>query len=68
MGLPLHDWQFWVASAIAAVALLIALRPFLPRRLLGRKATAGPCPGCPSGNAAAAGPKRTAITIEGKRL
>lgn len=63
MHLPLDDWQFWVASAIAAGALLWALRPFLPRK----RAKAGPCPGCPSGSAANR-PTRTALTIEGKRI
>ncbi|MBL9119900.1 MAG: hypothetical protein JNL80_08300 [Phycisphaerae bacterium] len=64
MNLPLDDWQFWVASAVTAVALAMALRPFWPRR---GSAQGGACPGCPSG-AAAQKPKRTAITIEGKRV
>ncbi len=61
-GLPLHDWQFWVASALAAGGLAIVLWPFLPRRGATKA-----CPGCPSG-AAAHRPKRTALTIEGKRV
>lgn len=60
MGLPLDDWQFWAATAIALGSLVVAARPFLPRR--GK--AAGPCPGCPSGSAAQR-PKRTSITIEG---
>ncbi len=63
MTLPVDDWQFWAATAVACGALLIAIRPFLPRR----SAKGAPCPGCPSG-AAASRPKPTTLTIEGRRL
>lgn len=63
MDLPFHDWQFWVATAIALAALGFVIRPLWP----SRSKRSGPCPGCPTG-AAAQRPKRTAITIEGRGL
>jgi hypothetical protein len=30
-GLPWHDWQFWVASAIALAAAYIVARMILPK-------------------------------------
>lgn len=39
MTFPLGDWQFWVASGLALLALLWLLRGLIPwRRLLGRPA------------------------------
>lgn len=58
MWFPIDDWQFWVATAVAAVALWAVARMLLPRgviaRLLGR-----PAPG----------PRRRAtLTMDGKPL
>ncbi len=33
MGLPLGDWQFWVATAITLVALRYVLKLIMPRGL-----------------------------------
>jgi|GEM_PF-632832 len=52
-ALPIHDWQFWVATAVALVALYVVAGKFLPRRWL-------PWPGKRSG-------RRVSITIDGKR-
>lgn len=62
MSLPLHDWQFWAASALAIGSAWFLLRPFLPKRRFG-----GTCPGCPTGSAATK-PKRTALTVDGRRV
>jgi hypothetical protein len=32
MKLPVHDWQFWVVTAIAAGALWVVLKELLPGR------------------------------------
>ncbi len=42
-GLPLNDWQFWIATASVAVAVWFVVRTLLPRR--GKGAA---CPNCPS--------------------
>ena len=49
--MPWDDWQFWVATAGALVALWAVARPLLPRR-----GDADASPG-------AARPRRTALTI-----
>lgn len=49
--MPWGDWQFWVATAGALVALWAVVRPLLPRRASG------------SGSSGAARPRRTALTI-----
>lgn len=49
--MPWGDWQFWVATAGALIALWAVVRPLLPRR-------AGE-----GGRAGAARPRRTALTI-----
>ncbi|MBY0113321.1 MAG: hypothetical protein K2Y21_10895 [Phycisphaerales bacterium] len=33
-ALPLHDWQFWVATAIALIALWIVINSVVPPSLL----------------------------------
>lgn len=35
--MPIHDWQFWVVTAIAACALWFVARRALPARLRGTK-------------------------------
>ncbi|MFN5943626.1 MAG: hypothetical protein ACK5ZG_12055 [Phycisphaerae bacterium] len=35
--MPVHDWQFWVVTAIALVALVYLLRRVVPAGLLGKK-------------------------------
>ena len=57
--MPWNDWQFWLATAGALVALGFVLRPLLSRR-------GGPeCGGC--GPNPSARPKRTPLTISGTR-
>ncbi len=67
MGMPWADWEFWVATAIAAAAVVLVLRPVLAPFLSSRKGASDRCPGCPSG-AAAARPKRADLTVGGKRV
>jgi hypothetical protein len=44
-GLPIHDWQFWVATAIAISAAYVVARMILPKswfpggKTKGRKVT-----------------------------
>lgn len=38
MSLPIHDWQFWVATGIFALALAWLLRGVLPIPFLSRNA------------------------------
>lgn len=66
-GIPTGDWQFWVATGLAAAALIAILRPILPRRKSEKKTA---CPGCPSGEAAEkpARPKHVDLTIGGRRV
>lgn len=49
--MPWGDWQFWVATAGALVALWAVARPLLPRR------------GEDGGNPGTLRPRRTALTI-----
>lgn len=65
--LPLDDWQFWVATALAVSAIWLIASPLLPKR---RKRSGAACPGCPSGEAAAKPqrPKHVDLTIGGKRV
>ena len=63
MSFPAGDWQFWVATAIAAACAWTIIRPLIPSR---RKPTA--CPGCPSGEKRAeAAPRKATLTIGGVR-
>lgn len=48
MSLPIHDWQFWIATTLAGIALVAVLRALVPqaafpkflrRRPKGRRAT-----------------------------
>jgi len=32
MSLPLHDWQFWVTTVAAIIALYFVARTVLPRK------------------------------------
>lgn len=69
-AMPHGDWQFWVVTATAALALLYLTRPlWKPLVGLGRRSKAN-CPGCPSGDAAnkPARPKHVDLTIGGKRV
>ena len=67
-SLPVDDWQFWVATALAAGCVGLVLRPLLPRRAKSSKPAA--CPGCPSGDAAQGAPraKHVDLTLGGKRV
>lgn len=50
--MPWGDWQFWVVSAAAIIALTMLLRPFFPL-ILGRGRTRG---------------SRTQLTVKGSRV
>lgn len=65
-GIPLDDWQFWVATALAVGAVWLVASPFLPKR----RKTGAACPGCPSGDdpAKPARPKQVELTIGGRRV
>jgi hypothetical protein len=66
-SLPWHDWQFWAVTVVAAGGLLVALRPFLPRGLVGGRRD-GRCPACPNSGGDGARPKRTELTVGGRSL
>ena len=51
---PIGDWQFWVATGIALIALWFTIRPMMPRR--GKSPA---CPSCPT----TAGEKPTRPTL-----
>lgn len=36
-SIPFADWQFWLVTLIALVALWLMLRPLLPPRLGGKR-------------------------------
>ncbi len=57
---PLTDWQFWIASLIAAVAVYCVVRPLIPRRSSNRA-----CPKCPEGTKPAATSRKAKLTVEG---
>lgn len=60
--MPLHDWQFWVVTAVAAVGLWMAFRPLFPRR----RGRGKPCHG--SGGVESKGTStRATLTVEGRR-
>ena len=64
-ALPLGDWQFWLVTALAAGAVWIVVAPLLPRR----RGKPGPCPGCPTGEAAQKPrAKHVDLTIGGRRV
>lgn len=50
--MPWSDWQFWVVSAAAIIALAMLLRPFFPL-ILGRGRARG---------------TRTQLTVKGSRV
>lgn len=60
--MPWSDPQFWIVTAVAAVGVWLVIRPLLPKR-----SGSHPCGGCASG-AAAQRAKKTALTVEGKRV
>jgi len=63
MSFPVGDWQFWVATAIAAACAWAIMMPLLP----SRKKTPS-CPGCPSGSPGSDQSQRPAtLTIGGAR-
>jgi hypothetical protein len=65
--MPWHDWEFWIVTLLAVWGGWVLLRPFMPRKKGGTSAPA--CPNCASGSgAAAAKPRRVALTIEKKRI
>jgi len=68
-SIPLDDWQFWVVSACAALAVLFLTRPlWKPLVGLGTRKQAN-CPGCPNGDAdKPPRPKHVDLTIGGKRV
>ena len=62
LGVPLDDWQFWVATALMLAAAYAVARPLMPKR--GKKPAN--CPGCPSGEAATACTQRDAVAQLGE--
>lgn len=42
-GLPLNDWQFWIATIAVAFAVWLVLFTLLPRKRKDAK-----CPNCPT--------------------
>jgi hypothetical protein len=65
--MPLHDWQFWTVSLLAALGLWIVARPFLPRRK-NREGDAPACPNCALGSASMRKHRKVSLTIERKRI
>ncbi len=59
-NLPINDWQFWAASAVALAALYFLVRPLIP----GRKHTTV-CPKCPDGAKGGSASKKASLTIDG---
>ena len=55
MSFPIHDWQFWVVTALAAVAAAWLVRGLLRFILNQRKGGKAP-------------PKRTTLTIDGRAV
>ena len=68
-SIPHDDWQFWVVTACAALAVLFLTRPlWKPLVGLGGRKQAN-CPGCPNGDAdKPPRPKHVDLTIGGKRV
>lgn len=65
--MPLHDWQFWLVSVLAAYGVWILVRPFVRRGKLNDAS----CPSCPSGGGGGEHRntrRKVALTIERKRL
>ncbi len=61
--LPLGDWQFYIVTAAMLGAVWLIVRPLLPR-----KGGSGGCPHCADGAASKKRPRKTEMTIMGKRL
>ncbi len=62
--MPIDDWQFWLVSLFALVALGFVARPLLPM-----KSRQPRCGGCPSNkNEDTAQEKRASLTLDGKRI
>jgi hypothetical protein len=57
--MPWRDWQFWVVTAVFLGALVLAVRPLLPRR------RGGACGGCASGATARRG-RKVRLTVGGE--
>ena len=39
MHVPLHDWQFWVVTALVGGVALLAFRRLIPKKRAGTRAT-----------------------------
>ena len=62
--IPIHDWQFWVATVLAIGALVVVVRPLLPSKRKGAS-----CPSCPSANPKTPSTEHIAtLTIDGKSI
>jgi len=62
MSVPWGDWQFWIASLLAALALWFIVRPLLPSRRKSPK-----CPSCTVPQAKS-GAVLTELTVDGERV
>jgi len=61
--LPLGDWQFYIVTAAMLGAMWLIVRPLLPRK----DGSTG-CPHCADGMASKKRPRKTEMTIMGKRI
>lgn len=66
MIFPLDDWQFWIVTIVGLGAAWLVVKPFIPRR---RKSGGGGggCTSCSAGMGSSAKPKKTKLTIGGRR-
>lgn len=61
--LPLGDWQFYVVTGAALGAVWLVVRPLLPS-----KSGSASCPNCADGAASKKRPRKTGLTVEGRRI
>jgi hypothetical protein len=58
--MPLHDWQFWIVTALAVLGGWRMFRLIVPAKRAGDSS----CHSCPSGAASGGPKKRVTLTIE----
>ncbi|MDC0429098.1 hypothetical protein OAL71_00825 [Phycisphaerales bacterium] len=62
--MPIDDWQFWLVSLLALLALGFVAKPLFPMK--SRQARCGGCPSNKSDDDAQK--KRASLTLDGKRI
>ena len=62
--MPIDDWQFWIVSLLALLALAFVAKPLFPMK--SRQARCGGCPSNASDNEGHE--KRASLTVGGKRV